>query len=299
MSYLQSLPVFFTVVEEGSFSAAAKKLNVTQPTISFHIDNLEKKLGCQLFLRNIRGVSPTVYGEKLYHSTCKIEAVVQETYKEIWAMQNGDTGHIVLGASSIPADYILPSLLGNFLKTHQQIKISLKSDDSDNILSNYAKNELAIAIIGHEPPKQFLSHPLWHDELILVTHPEIAREFPTKPSLTIVKSSPMIIREPSSGTRKTLAKALQSHGIALTQCNIVMEVSGNQALKSTLLSQLGIAFISRWAVQNELNAGSLITIPLPGLEIKRQFYGLTKTPLQPTCVEMLWDYLKTTTDIYS
>ena len=292
MSYLQSLPVFFTVVEEGSFTAAAKKLKVTQPTISFHIDNLEKKLGCPLFLRTMKGVSPTVYGEKLYYSTHKIEAVVQETYKEIWSMVNGDAGHITLGASTIPADYILPHLLGKFLRQHPQIRISLKSDASDKILSSYINNDLAIAIIGHKPPETLSAQPLWQDELVLVTHPDLAQEIAEKASKVILETTPMVVRESSSGTRKTLSQALETREITLENCNIVLEVSGNQALKSAVLSQLGIAFISRWAVQEELRAGSLTIIHLPEIETKRQFYALAKTPLLPTCVKMLWDFLQ-------
>jgi DNA-binding transcriptional LysR family regulator len=105
----------------------------------------------------------------------------------------------------------------------------------------------------------------------------------------------MILREPSSGTRETLASALQSHRITLDRCNIVLEVSGNEALKSAVLSQLGVAFISRWAVKKELDAGNLVAISIPGLEIKRQFYALSKAPLLPTCVKNLWDFLLAST----
>lgn len=291
MSYLQSLPVFFTVVEEGSFSSAAKKLKLTQPTISFHIDNLEKKLGCPLFTRTAKGVSLTVYGEKLYDSTNKIEAIVHETYNEISTLVNGNAGHIILGASTIPAEYILPPLLGQFLRDHPKVKITLKSDATDTILSAYANNEFSIAIIGRKPPEQFPAQPLWHDELLLVAHPDIMRKLPANPDPSMLEKTPMVIRETSSATRNTLAAALQSLGMTLEQCNIVLEVGGNEALKSAVLSQLGIGFISRWAVQNELRTGSLVAITLPKLEIKRQFYALSKTPLLPTCVQNLWDFL--------
>lgn len=291
MAYLQSLPVFFAVVEEGSFSAAAKKLKLTQPTISFHIDNLEKKLGCPLFTRTAKGVSLTIYGEKLYHSTHRIEAIMQETYNEIWSMVQGNTGHIMLGASTIPAEYILPTLLGQFLHAHPRIKISLKSNDSETILSAFLNNEFSIAIIGREPPAYLQAIPIWHDELLLVAHPDIARQLPASLDLSLIKEVPLIIRENTSATRKTLVNALACQDMSLDQCNVVLEVSGNEALKSVVLSQLGIAFISRWAVQRELQTGSLAAIALPHLELKRQFYALSKQPLLPTCAADLWSFL--------
>lgn len=293
MSYLDSLSIFCMVVEEGSFSAAAKKLGVTQPTISFHVDNLERKVGCQLLIRTLKGVSPTVYGEKLYASTHKIEAIVQETYKEIASMVKGDTGHIVLGASSIPADYILPPLIGQFLQAHPGITVSVKSGDSDNILTAYEQNDISIAIIGHRPPDSSLYQPLWEDELLLVAHPALAQSFSFSDGLTLLQTVPMIIRETSSGTRKTLSDALANAEMTLEECRIVLEVSSNQALKSAVLSQTGIAFISRWAVEQELSSGSLTTIPLPGFSTRRQFYALTRAPLLPTCVRDFWNFLQT------
>lgn len=293
MSYLQSLPVFFSVVEEGSFSGAAKKLNLTQPTVSFHIDNLEKRLGCQLFIRTLRGVSPTVYGEKLYYSTNKIEAVVQETYREIQSMVNGNAGHIVIGSSTIPADYILPPLVSSFLKSHPGIRVTVRSGDSANILAAFHQNEVAIAIIGQQPPegKDSLSQPLWQDELLLVAHPDVGREIKNLSSPSVLQGVPMVIRETSSGTRKTFTTALHAKGINLADCSVVLEVSSNEALKSAVIHQVGAGFVSRRAVDKELSSGILTAVPLPELIVKRQFYGLVNMPLLPTCMKDFWDFL--------
>lgn len=291
MPYLQSLPVFFAVAEEGSFSAAAKKLSLTQPTVSFHIDNLEKKLGCPLFTRTVKGVTLTVYGETLYNSTHKIDAIMHETQNQIQAMVQGDAGHIVLGASTIPAEYILPPLLGHFLQQHPGVKITVRSSNSGTVLNNHARSEYSIAIVGRRPPDNFPYLPLWHDELLLMAPPSMREKLPRHPDLSMLKDIPMITREASSGTRKVLADALHAHGIELEQCNILLEVSGNEALKSAVLSGLGMAFMSRWSVQKELANESLINIPLPDLIIKRQFYGSVKMSVLPACVGQLWNFI--------
>jgi len=290
MSYLHSLSVFFTVVENKSFSAAAKQLKLTQPTISFHIDNLEKKLGCPLFLRTAKGVSLTVYGQTLFDNTYKIHEIVNTTENQIKAMVAGSHGQIVIGASTIPGEYMLPKVVAQFLKEHPGLKVSLKAGNSASILSAYAKGEFPIAIVGVKP--NFEAFPLWQDELILAAHPSMAAEIPQNSHFTQICSHPFILREATSGTRSVLLESLNAHGITLKQLNIVLQVGSNEALKSALLTQLGLGFISKWAVQRELAEGRLIEIKLDGLRIDRTFYAIYREPLLPTCISLFWEYLK-------
>ena len=105
MSHWHSLSVFIGVAEEGSFSGAAKRLELTQPTVSFHIDSLEKKFGCPLFQRTAKGATLTVYGETLYQNTRIISSLLDETEKQLKAMREGAAGKILFGASSIPASW--------------------------------------------------------------------------------------------------------------------------------------------------------------------------------------------------
>ena len=116
MSHWQSLAVFSAVAEEGSFSAAAKKLDLTQPTVSFHIDNLEKDFGCQLFQRTARGVSLTVYGDTLLHYTLKINTQLMEARNHLKAVMAGTEGKIIFGGQHHPCGVYFSGSAGEILE---------------------------------------------------------------------------------------------------------------------------------------------------------------------------------------
>lgn len=291
MSYLHSLSVFSTVVEEKSFSAAAKKLGLTQPTISFHIDNLEKKFDCPLFTRTAKGVMLTIYGTKLYHNTQKIHNLATETENHIKALVAGSAGEINIGASTIPGEYILPTIITDYMKLHPGIKFSITTRDSGTILSGFKQGQFPIAIIGKKPDDTVPSQAIWRDQIVLAAHPEFIRQLGIHATTAEILSLPFILRESSSGTRAVALSALEKHGIPLHKLQTILHVSGNQSLKTGILKQVGIGFISSWAIQDELSSGRLISIPLPGIELERTFYAIHHSPLIPTCLESFWKYL--------
>lgn len=291
MSHWQSLAVFSAVAEEGSFSGAAKKLELTQPTVSFHIDNLEKSFGCPLFQRTARGATLTVYGEVLFHNTCKINVQLAQTHNQIKAMVEGAAGKISFGASTVPAEYIVPRLVAEFLRDQPNLQFSLKTGDSQTILAGFANGDFPIAIVGTHPGDGYDVHPLWQDELILIAHPALRAGLGDSPDFAKLLAYPFVDRGVSSGSARSVYAELEKHGVSPSQLQVVLQVGGNEALKSAVLSQVGLGFISRWAVKEELKSGSLQIVNLPGLKITRQFYAVCRQPLIPTCVQNFWEFL--------
>ncbi|MDR3560034.1 MAG: LysR family transcriptional regulator [Negativicutes bacterium] len=291
MSYWQSLAIFSAVVEEGSFSGAAKQLDLTQPTVSFHIDNLEKNFGCLLFQRTARGVTLTVYGETLLHYTRKINSQLGEAHHQIKAMIEGTAGKINLGASTIPAEYILPGVIAEFLRLHPGLAVSLHTGDSQTVLAGFASADYPIAIVGSQPSSDHPSLPLWQDELVLIAHPAIAAQLGDKPSLPELLAHPFVCRGSSSGSQRAVHAALDNLALPPVKMRVVLEVGGNEALKAAVLNQIGLAFISRWAIRQELEAGSLTVVTTPGLKIPRRFYAVCRQPLVPQCFQLFWDFL--------
>lgn len=291
MAHWQSLSVFIAVAEEGSFSGAAKRLDLTQPTVSFHIDNLEKALGCPLLQRTAKGASLTDYGQFLYDNTRRASDLLAATESHLRAMVAGAAGQITLGASTIPAEYILPGLIAAFQRSHPGLRFTLRTGDSQTTLAAFTAGEVPIAIIGNRPPADLSPKPLWQDELVLAAHPAICASLGATPTLAETLSLPLVARSLTSGSMQTVLAALASKGFSADKLAITLEVGGNEALKAALLSQAGTGFISRWAVAAELAAGSLAVIPLPDLTIHRQFYAVARLPLIPTCLQMFWEYL--------
>jgi len=291
MSQWQLLSVFNAVVEEGSFSGAAKRLELTQPTVSFHIDNLEKSFNCPLFHRTARGVTLTVYGEALFAHTHKINLQLEMAYQQIQHMRLGQAGEIHIGASTIPAEYILPSFVAEFLRDRPGLQISLHTGNSETILAGFSAGEFPIAIVGVTPENAPAALRLWSDEMVLIAHPDTAALLGERPEFDVVFSHPFVSRPASSGSLRTVHNALKEHGISPERMRVVFHVNGNEAIKSAVLKKIGLGFISKWAVQSELDTGRLAIIPTPGFAITRQFYAICQAPPLLSCFQIFWGFL--------
>lgn len=291
MSHWQSLSVFLAVAEEGSFSGAAKRLALTQPTVSFHIDNLEKRLGCPLVERTAKGTTLTVYGQVLYDNTGKADALLTAAESQLRAMAAGAAGRITLGASTIPAEYILPGLVASFLRDHPGLDVVLRTGDSQSVLAGFTAGHFPIAVVGVHPGPDWLVRQLWADELVLAAHPDTAAALGGAPTLAEALALPLVSRSLSSGTMRAVLDALAPYGAGPDALRIVFQVGGNEALKAAIASQAGAGFISRWAIRDELAAGRLTVVTPAGLAIHRRFYAACRPPLLPEGVRMFWDYL--------
>jgi DNA-binding transcriptional LysR family regulator len=292
MSYLQALAVFIAVAEEKSFSAAAKKLSLTQPTVSFHIDGMERKFGCPLFVRTRRGAELTVYGRTLYDNTRDVQELLDRTERRIQDLCRGVAGQISIGAGTIPGEYILPPLLAAFLRDHPGVSINLVSGDSRSIYEQWQSGILPICVVGFLPPVDG-AQTVWSDELVAVAAGRLRETMPRQLAPQELSRYSLVMRHASSSSRTAVAQALRQLGIQLEKCRVTLEVSGNEALKRAVQAGAGIGFISRRAVEAELAAGSIATVNIEGLSITRNFYALQRPNQELPLVTTLWTYLLT------
>ena len=167
----------------------------------------------------------------------------------------------------------------------------MSSGDSHTILADFAAGNFPIAIVGTHPGDEYPCLELWQDELVLIAHPEVCAELGSNPQLTELLSFPFIARGGSSGSQRSVHAALENHGISPARMRIVLEVSGNEALKAAVMNRIGLGFISEWAIRREVQSGSLKVLPLPNLKILRQFYAVCRQPLAPICLQLFWDFL--------
>ena len=290
MSYLQALAVFIAVAEEKSFSAAAKKLSLTQPTVSFHIDSIERKFGCPLFTRTRRGAELTVYGRTLYENTRNVQELLDRTERKIKDLCRGVAGQVTIGAGTIPGEYILPPLLAVFLQEHPGVSVNLISGDSQSIFQSWQEGRVSICVLGFLPPGISDVQIVWTDEIIPVSLPQMhLAGLPWSPQELC--RCPMIVRHESSSSMGTVWRSLHELGVSRESCNIVLQVSGNEALKKAVQAGVGIGFVSRRVVERELAEGSLVQVPIQGLQIKRHFYALCDTQALMPVGLALWQYL--------
>ncbi len=296
MSYLQALAVFLAVAEEKSFSAAAKKLSLTQPTVSFHIDTMERKFGCPLFVRTRRGADLTIYGRTLYENTRSVQDLLDRTERKIRDLCQGVAGKVTIGAGTIPGEYILPSILASFLRNHPSVSINPFSADSQSVYKLWQENKVPICIIGFCPSDQPQAHKIWSDEIVPVIAPRLAIEFSEPILPSDICCYPQVVRHESSASRSSVDQALSRIGINPQACNVTLQVSGNEALKRAVLAGAGIGFVSRRAVEAELHSGSLIQLRVEGLTIMRNFFALRHPSPEVPVTEALWEYLIAASD---
>jgi DNA-binding transcriptional LysR family regulator len=280
------LETFCRVADLKSFSKAADDLFLTQPTVSGHILSLEHSLALRLFDRTGREVRLTKAGEVFLRYASKILSSRKDLLNALSEFSHGIRGELSLGASTIPGEYLLPKLMGDFKKEHPHFILSLKIADTKEIVQWVLQGDVEYGMIGGK-----LNHNLLHyekyerDDIIAVapsSHPLTKKK---KVDLVDLLKEPWIIREEGSGTQMAVEKALRKKGKSLKQFNVVMEMGSTSSVKEGVKAGLGLAFISKRAVEEELHQGFLSRICIEGIDpICRQFYivshrGRTLSPI--------------------
>lgn len=288
------LETFCQVAGLKSFSKAAEDLFLTQPTISGHILSLEKSLSIRLFDRTGREVRLTKAGELFYRYALKILASRKELINALSEFSQGIRGELSLGASTIPGEYLLPQLVGHFKKEHPHFTISLKIADTREIVQYVLEGRVELTLTGAK-----LNHSSLHyekfaeDEIIVASPPDHFLTRKKKVELEDLLREPWIIREEGSGTQMAVEKAMRKRGKSLKQFNVVMEMGSTSSVKEGVKAGLGLAFISKRAIEEELNHRLLSRIDVKGIDpILRQIYivshlGRTLSPIGTAFLQFL------------
>lgn len=271
---MQQIEALILLIEEGSFSRAARKMSLTQPAITKHIRNLEEALGTKVANRSNMGISLTLEGQIFYEYAKKIIRLRNDAKERIQKLSQSESGAIHLSASTIPATYILPSVLSGFCKGHPDIRVFMRTNDSEETLTMVLNNQAEIGFVGKDSGnRKIVSEPLWKDRLILAVSPDHPFSRAARITLDMLRGQPLIIREKGSATRDILETFLRDEkGIGLSHFNIVCELGSSEAVKEAVLAGLGVSFISIHAVRRELQEKKLFEAMVDGCRIERNLY---------------------------
>jgi LysR family transcriptional regulator, low CO2-responsive transcriptional regulator len=282
---LYKLEIFYWVAELRSFSQAAELLSLRQPTISAHVQELEKSLGGKLLYR-VRGrVSLTPLGRLLLERAKNLLEFKRETVAAVEQFQGTLSGELWVGGSNIPGQYLLPPKLGAFVRKYPGVKPILRIGDSAGIVEDVLDGKVELGFVGFKSGDgRLVFEKLWDDEMVLAVpqdHPW-NRRHSVRPS--DLRAEKFISREGGSGTlgsfRQLLTKHRQSPDDLL---NIAMELGSTEAVKEALMAGFGISILSRISIRRELAEGSIVEVPIRGLTLKRDFYQVfhKRRPLHP------------------
>ena len=275
---IQQMESLVNLAEERSFSRAAQKMYLTQPSLTKHIKNLEEEIGERVAERRNTGVTLTPEGKILYECAKRMFRQIDDAGEKISRIRESESGSIYVAASSIPATYILPRVLKAFKDNHSGIQCHVRASDSDSALGMILDDEAEMGFVGREiVHRQLNTIPLWKDRLVLVipaSHRWHGRE---KVSPDEVSKEPFVSRERGSATRKVLEEYLRKNtNLDLSGFNIVCELGSSEAIKEAVLDGLGVSIISIHAIKREIESGLLLEIPIEGCSIERNFYMIYK-----------------------
>jgi LysR family transcriptional regulator, low CO2-responsive transcriptional regulator len=271
---LRQLETFVKIGQLKSFTRAGEELRLTQPTVSKQMVDLERFFDIKLIDRTKRSLALTRAGELLFKYAKDFLALQEETVSAIAAFKGLRRGSIRIGASNIPGGYILPPILKRYREQHEGIQLALTISDTKAILDRVEQGELDIGFVGAKDEHRKLLYHSFLDDLIVMVAPSA---YPGSITMEELKRYPLIVREVGSGTRQSFETALKRRGFGTTDFNVAAELGDTQAVKEAVKEGMGLAYLSRRAISEELASKVLKVLTVEGVPaVKRSFYAVLK-----------------------
>ena len=280
---IRQLAVFVALVEQQSFTKAARQVGLSQSTVSGHVADLERRLDVLLVERNRGGVRPTAAGDALLphaRQVLRAEEGARDAVRELSGLVQG---RLVVGASTIPASYLLPQLFAGFHERFPSISLRVAAGDSGEILDRLHEADLELGIVGSEPDGNDLdSFPIGEDRLVLVVAAghELAHGKPI--SASDLARYPLVQREQGSGTRAAADAALRA---VLPKAkgeedpfSVACETGSTESQRAAILAGLGPGILSDLAAASDIEAGRLAEVPLRKFDVSRSFHLVSRSP---------------------
>ncbi|MGH3090279.1 MAG: LysR substrate-binding domain-containing protein [Rubrobacteraceae bacterium] len=263
---LQSLRVFLAVVEEGSFSEAGRKLGMTQPAVSNHLHALEERFGVKLLVRG-RPLRPTPAGEALAERARNIleEAAAME---EEMARHGTPRGSLAVGASSTPAEFLMPRVAAEFASRYPDVALEIKVYDSEGAVRALLDREVEAVVVGYEVEDSRLESRVIEEETLVAI--SSSKEASLESSVEELAARPFVLRERGSATRLAAERGLAKAGIVP---KVVMELGSNGAVAGAVSAGVGVGVMPERFVSTHPEVRS---IPVAGLSFRRPFTLVTE-----------------------
>lgn len=270
---ISQLQTFVAIVEAGSFSSGAKKQKVSQPAATFQIQALEESLQVKLIDRSSKALLLTEAGKLCYESGKRIVIEVSHLETQLKNLSSVVQGELSIGASTIPGEYILPLVLGEFKAAYPDIRPQLEVAGTESILERVSDGFYDIGVVGAKVENRKLEYAQFvADELIIIGNAHYTEDIKHRLHLADLISEPFILRESGSGTRLAFERILESHELTVKDINIAMELGSAEAVITAVQAGLGLSAVSRWAAENALRLDKVMEMNVDGFPIARDMY---------------------------
>jgi molybdate transport repressor ModE-like protein len=274
---LRLLRSFVAVAHSGKISAAAKQLHLSQPAVTAHLRRLEEIVGKPLISRSSRGVHLTSAGHQLQTLATEIQNTLSRI-ESSFHREEKLAGELRFGASLTIASQVIPLFLVEFCRVHPGVVVETKVENTEVVLNSVREGTYPFGLVEGNPRAAGLRLERFvDDELVLVagtnsTFSAYQRLVASVTSVEDLYRLPLIWRESGSGTRAVTEKALRKLGLQTRRLAYQYVISDIQAIKKMAVQCLGLTFLSRWSVTDEIAAGTLRVVRINNLLVRRGFY---------------------------
>jgi DNA-binding transcriptional LysR family regulator len=265
---VRGLEVFLSVAKHLNFTRAGEEVHLSQPSVSVRIRQLERDLGSKLFEQLGKRIALTEAGQLLLPYAIRVMAAMDDALHAIDELKGLERGSLRIGASTTPGMYLIPRTIAQFKRQYPKIDVHLAVKDTRQIEEGVIRNEFDFGFVGGHLAGDEVDVVTWiidHLVLVVPSNHVLARKKLVK--VADLRKERFILREPGSATRAAVVNHLQKSDLKV---ETIMEMENPESVKKAVQSGLGIAFISKFAVETELKAKSLVAVRVKGLDINRE-----------------------------
>ncbi|MFJ3468482.1 LysR family transcriptional regulator [Pseudomonas sp. NPDC090201] len=256
---LTHLHSFAMVIRHGSFSAAAERLNLTQPAVSLHIRQLEERLNLRLIERVAKRIKPTSAGSTLLTHIGRIDAVVEDALLDLSSHAQGVAGQVAIGTGATACIHLLPPILQQLRRQFPALDVRVSTGNTDGILRAVEENRLDLALVTLPASGRSLSiTPLLDDEFVAIFSAE-HHAVPDVITPQALIELPLVVFEAGSSTRLLIDEWYLHAGLRIKP---VMELGSIEAIKEMVGAGLGYSIVPRMSVAGEHHRRGLRVMPL-------------------------------------
>ncbi|MCL2331921.1 MAG: LysR family transcriptional regulator [Actinomycetia bacterium] len=276
------LKTYLAVLDCGSFSAAATSLGISQPAVTMQIHNLEEELGYHLLDRRYRRITLTEAGQLLKSYAEHALSKEQSILTELAALSGEVSGNLTIACSTTPGNYLIPGLLGGFLRQFPQVRPQLVVSSSQEVARAVDACEADLGVMGAKIKGYRIDYKTCgHDELVPIAPPTSRTEALASLSLSDLRAYPWIQRNTKSGTQMVINEILAAQKLSPDSLNCLIELDNPEAIIGAVEGGLGVAIVSRSAAERALWLGTIVELPVQSRPWKRRFY-LARPRMAPT-----------------
>ena len=290
---LEQFNLFLTVLNSGSFAAAGRLLHMSQPSITAALSGLEGEVGARLLERSPgqrRPVTATEAGVIFADYARKALADYRAMLSAVTLSAGTTLAPVHIGVTSTPSSTVLPVLANKFREENQSATVHVKTYSGAELMDRLMRGEFDIAVTGTRPVRTgVIFDRFFYDPLVLIA--PVSMKLPESITLRELKKLPLIVRDPSGHLMRLLIQGLKRVGLSLEQMNVVMQVSGNNDVLTSVALGAGVGFVARSLMAATRQNPDIAVIPVRRLQVDRYIYQIRRENAPYIgSLRLFWEY---------